>query len=650
MPRQSVVIFQLNTLLKRIVKQEFKLNIEPEVKLSKSKNYGDLSTTLALSLLSLINKKKTTYRSPKELACYLVEELNKLVNTQDNEAVQLKNIFSKIEVINSGFINFWFTDKYLHQHSCFYTKQFMKNALIDKTQGTQKVIVEFTDPNPFKEFHIGHLYSNVVGETISRLEESLGSLVKRVCYQGDVGMHVAKSVWGMKRKAQLEYPGISLENFIHELKNKKLEVRIKFLGEAYALGASAYENELSAKKEMQIINYYTFLAGQDYMVENNGWKRQLDYTKHFDCDVGEYQIIKKLYEYGKRWSLDYFATLYSTLGMSFDQFFFESQVGEVGIKIVRQFLKKGVFEQSQGAVIFPGKAHGLHDRVFINSLGLPTYEAKELGLAPAKYEYFAYDRSIIITGNEIDEYFKVLLKAMSLTYPLLATKTTHLSHGMVRLPDGKMSSRTGKILTGQWLIEEAKKTILQHLDVNKPSMELEKKLTIAHKVAMGAIKYALLKSSIGGDINFSFKESLAFVGNSGPYLQYTAVRCFGVLHKAAHQLFNSDISLLFDSLSKLKIDKDLCFTSLDIDIQRNLVRYLDVLRLSAEEKQPHHLATYLYALAQEVSLWYDKEKILKPQCKELNPENKSKLLLIRSIYNVFEHGLNILGIDIPEEM
>src|SRR5690606_20581967 len=121
----------------------------------------------------------------------------------------------------------------------------------------------------------------------------------------------------------------------------------------------------------------------------------------------------------------------------------------------------GVFKESDGAVIFLGEEYGLHNRVFINSLGLPTYEAKELGLAPAKYEYFPYDQSIVITGNEIKEYFKVLLKALSLIRPELAEKTLHIGHGMVRLPEGKMSSRTGNVITGEWLLDEAKRRVVK---------------------------------------------------------------------------------------------------------------------------------------------------------------------------------------------
>ena len=173
-----------------------------------------------------------------------------------------------------------------------------------------------------------------------------------------------------------------------------------------------------------------------------------------------------------------------------------------------KFLKKKVFEESDGAVIFPGKKYGLHNRVFINSLGLPTYEAKEMGLAPTKYKDFAYDRSIIVTGHEIEEYFKVILKALTFTNPSLSEKTLHVSHGMVRLPGGKMSSRTGDVITGEWLLDEAVSRIRRAY----PEMDGE----TSEKVGLAAIKYALLKGTIGRDIEFSFEGSISLTGASGP--------------------------------------------------------------------------------------------------------------------------------------
>ena len=202
--------------------------------------------------------------------------------------------------------------------------------------------------------------------------------------------------------------------------------------------------------------------------------------------------------------------------------------GEYGYGMVMDGLKKGVFIKGEGgAIIFPGSKYGFHERVFINALGLPTYETKDFGNAIAKQVDFKYDESLIVTGNEINDYFHVVIKALSLLHPEVGEKTRHLGHGMVRLPEGKMSSRTGKILRGEWLLDEAKKYASKLSDSEK----------VAEEVGVGAIKYALLKSSIGKDVEFNFEESISFEGNSGPYLQYTFARTQSVLqHRVGRRL------------------------------------------------------------------------------------------------------------------
>ena len=170
-----------------------------------------------------------------------------------------------------------------------------------------------------------------------------------------------------------------------DLGKKSLKAKQKFMGQAYALGATAYEKDKQAKKEMEELNKQIY---------------ELD------------EVVKELYELGRKWSLEYFETIYKRLGTKFDFYFFERQVGEVGLKIVKEGLKQGVFEESQGAVVYKGEKEGLHTRVFVNKQGLPTYEAKDLGLAVMKNDKFKYDQSFNVTGKEINEYFKVVLAAM----------------------------------------------------------------------------------------------------------------------------------------------------------------------------------------------------------------------------------------------
>lgn len=628
--------------------------------------HGDYASNIALIAFKSVN---TTFASPRALAEVLVQEM------QANSSSEFKLMISQVEVAGPGFINFT-----LSQHALLEGLQASlslraadgQRALPEQLRESdqwagKKIMTEFTDPNPFKELHIGHLYSNSVGEAISRLLETQGAEVKRVCYQGDVGLHVAKSIWGMRQKLQAEFSGEEVTAALDKMAHQPLSTRVKFLGQSYALGATAYEDQPEAQTEIKQINFMAFRAGQETLIERGDWEPQVDYAAFIADSNIDYDQIKHLYQVGRRWSLEYFDSMYARVGMKFDDFFFESLVGEFGVQIVREFLAKGVFEESQGAIIFPGKKYGLHDRVFINSLGLPTYEAKELGLAPEKYRRYPYDYSIIITGNEINEYFKVLLQALTLTRPDLAAKTIHLSHGMVRLPEGKMSSRTGKILTAEWLMDEAHAQAREKVDevrANKQS-ELDNPEQVAEAVALGAIKYAFLKNGIGGDISFSFKESLSFQGNSGPYLQYTFVRCQSIWQKAltlldqsgsadANLAINKHIDTLLNSKSYLNHS----LNKQEIDLLRNIYAYFETLAHAAQDRAPHYLCTQLYELAQSFNAFYG-ENLVVPAAgggesvglvELTSPQTSFRLLLVAAVAQVLRHGLDVLGIATVERM
>jgi len=557
-------------------------NIEsPKIDIPSDFSFGDYTTNVAMVSFKHV---KGRYSSPRDFAAYIVSQLQK----RDD----INATFASIQVEGGGFINFHLSSSYLLSRL---------DVIVTKGESWgragiyagKKVMVEFTDPNPFKEFHIGHLYSNTVGESIARLLEAQGAEVKRVCYQGDVGLHVAKSLWGMQKL--LDNDGISLD----KLSSMNLSARARFLGEAYALGATVYEESEVAREEIILLNKQVF-------------------EKHSG--------VQKLYETGKKWSLEYFDAIYKRLGMSFWKFYFESQTGEVGKKIVQEHMGT-VFRESEGAVIFPGSEHGLHNRVFINSLGLPTYEAKELGLAPTKYEDFPYDESIIITGNEIDEYFKVLLKALSLIRPDLASRTKHISHGMVRLPDGKMSSRTGNIITGEWLLDEAKHRAEGLIeDLHHEGMDSK---TVAETVGIAAVKYALLRSSIGGNIEFDFDESVNFDGNSGPYLLYTYVRARSILRKAKKEgVVRSDLELIDDEKNLLRL----------------LVRFPDVVSHAALTYSPSTVCTYLFDLASSYNLFYQKHKVLGVEKEQI------RLAMTEAVGHVLKNGLYTLGIATIEKM
>jgi arginyl-tRNA synthetase len=452
------------------------------------------------------------------------------------------------------------------------------------------VLVEYLDPNPFKEIHIGHAYSGTVGDAIASLFEVAGGSVHRVTYQGDVGLHVAKALFGI-------FSELGTENIKDKLKAIHVEQRAEFLGRTYAAGATAYEDDEAAKRAINERNKNVYNRSDE--------------------------VQNQVYDTCKQWSLDYFDGVYARLGFTpFEKNYMEGDVASEGKALVESHIDDGVFERSDGATVFRGDNFGLHTRVFINSEGLPTYEAKDLGNAAQKYRDFAYDRSIIITAEEQSAYFKVMLKALEQFEPEQAQATTHIAHGMVNLSTGKMSSRTGKVLRAIDVLEQVESACAEvAAEQNNPPL--------LHDTALAAMKYVFLKNRIGGDIAFDVKESVALEGNSGPYLQYAHARARSILRKVTMPN-NNDVAIEFDEQER--------------SLARKLSEYAEVVDRAVAELMPHHICTYLYELAQVFNRFYEKSRVIGDERQAL------RLLLVQHYADTLKKGLQMLNIPAPEKM
>ena len=537
--------------------------------------FGDYATNVALIL------GKALGRNPKEIAEEIVAELQK----------QKLSEIKSVSVAGAGFINIELSEEFLAgiiNDICQNKESYGANMEWKE----KKVMVEYTDPNPFKEFHIGHLMPNVIGEAITRLYERSGAEVQRVCYQGDVGLHVASAVWGMKMLPD-EMPK----------DDQSLKVKVAYLGKAYARGAKAYKEDKSSEAEIREIN-----------------------KKIYDKSD---EVINTLYQTGRTWSLAYFETIYERLGTKFDHYFFESEVTPQGLSLVKQYLQNGVFEESEGAIIFRGEKYNLHTRVFINKEGLPTYEGKELGLTFKKFEEYNPDLSIVITANEQNDYFRVLLRVIALINESYASRTTHLSHGILRLPQGKMSSRTGDVITAESLIADVSDVIRSKM--KNEAIETKVKEKIVEEIAIGAIKFTILRQSVGKDIIFDFEKSLSFEGDSGPYLQYTAVRANSVLEKARTQKKEPS------SLSTIPTHAE--------EVARILLRFPEIVMRAGKERAPQLLVTYLLELAASFNAYYAANQIL-----DDSSEVSARLSLVEATRITLTNGLSVLGIPVPVQM
>ena len=303
--------------------------------------------------------------------------------------------------------------------------------------------------------------------------------------------------------------------------------------------------------------------------------------------------------------------------MKFDKYYPESSVAELGLTTVLRELDKGVYEKSDGAVVFDGEKYGLHTRVFVNREGVPTYETKDVGLLFTKWEDFHFDKSVVITGSEQLEYMKVVLKSVEQYAPELVSKTSHLTHGLVKLPGNvKMSSRKGNFLKAVDVIQMVSGELLEQYDSSDD------------KVVMAALKYAFLKYKMGGNIVFDPSESVKMTGCSGPYLLYSAVRAKKILAKTTHGETQSEY----------------IYNIYERNLAKKLLEYREVLAEATEEMAPHKVATYLYEVAQEFSRFYENCPVVGAD------EEAERIGLVQVYHNVMQHGLNILGIEIPEEM
>jgi arginyl-tRNA synthetase len=551
---------QIQALLQALVKDMYDLDVEVQLQRT-DERFGDYATNIALQL------SKQLGQNPRDIAAHIAENLTHAW-------------IDRSEVAGPGFINIYLSDAALI-------------ALITseppKPLAAQTVVAEYSDPNPFKVLHAGHLYTSLVGDAVANLLENAGATVHRVNFGGDVGLHVGRAMWAIIRSLGGEHP--------EKLAAIDPTLRLEWVSERYVEGSQAYEEDETAKQEIIACN-----------------KRVYGLHETGDHDSPFAQI----YWTCRQWSYDGFDSLYARLGMApFEKYYPESQTTPVGISTVEQGRAQGVFEESEGAVVFRGEKEGLHTRVFMTSGGLPTYEAKDLGLAISKWEDYHFDRSVMITGNDIIEYMKVVMAVLRHFHPEIVARTHHMTHGMIRLAGGaKMSSRKGSVLRAADVLDAA-------AVANREASGKEQQ-----DIVLGAVKYAFLKQRIGGDIIYEPVESVALEGNSGPYLQYAHARARSILRKAGDAAMV--VSGPFDEGER--------------SMARKIGEFNEVVSLATRELMPHHIATYLYELAQAFNRFYEGNRVIGDARADV------RLGLVAAYAYILKQGLGLLGIHAPEVM
>ena len=522
--------------------------------------FGDYSTNVAMQLAKPLGK------NPRDIAQEIANEL------------QSSSLFKDVGVAGPGFINMTLSD------------QTLLDALKEKpahSMAGMKVLVEYSDPNPFKPLHAGHLYTTLVGDVLARLVENAGAETVRLNFGGDVGMHVGKTMWAVVKKLGGED--------VAEVKEIPTERLGLWMGECYVVGTAAFEDDEQAQREIKEVNKRVY---------------QLHDENDHDSDFAQ------IYWYLREKSYDFFKDLYKDLQVvAFDRYIPESEVSQVGYDAVKANTP-GVFTESDGAIVFEGEKYGLHTRVFISNEDLPTYEAKDVGLSLTKWNDYHANESIIITASEQKQYMEVVMKAIEQFEPEAAQSTKHLTHGVVKLAGGvKMSSRKGNILSAFDILQAARQA-------GTESGQADNEETM-----LAAVKYAFIKNRIGGDIVYDPKESIATEGNSGPYLQYAHARACSILAKA-----NSSV------------EEPQIITKEEHALVRALGDFSSVIEQATLELAPHLICTYLYELAQTFNRFYEQSKVIG------SDREAERLFIVQTYANTLNNGLNLLGIHAPEKM
>ena len=483
-----------------------------------------------------------------------------------------------------GFVNLWLSDQTIAnalQQVAELRQTFgAHNNLADK-----KLVIEVNNPNPFKDLHIGHAYNSIIADTIANLLEADGGEVHRVSYHGDVGLHVGKSMWAILRY---------LDGDASRLQAIKPDERAAFLSKMYVQGAGAYDEDPLVRQQIETLTKQSFTLSDP--------------------------VFAQVYNLCKQWSFDYAHTMLGRLGCTpSEREYMEREADVLGRQAVEAHIGD-VFERSDGAVIFKGEKYGLHTRVFITSHDTTLYEARDLGLMQLKYNEYQPDTSYIATAEEQRDYFNVVLKAAELVLPEIAGKTVNIAHGTVKLSTGKMSSRTGQVVNIEWLFDVLDKAIRER-------SESDQRVDTS---IVGALRYAMLKVRVGGDIVLNAQESVSLEGNSGPYLQYAYVRGRSILSKLLDTNFQDA------TLKTLQPDERL--------LAIKLLAYPAITATAIAELAPHHICSYLYELTQQFNRFYEHNRIVG------DPRQATRAVLAQAYCQVLANGLGLLHIPAPERL
>ena len=479
------------------------------------------------------------------------------------------------------------------------------------------MMIEFSSPNTNKPLHLGHIRNNLLGDSISRIQEASGWRVVKTNIVNDRGIHICKSMLAWKMFGNGETPqssGIKGDHLVGKYYVRFNEEYRKQVEELNAQGVAKEEAERTAP----------IMRQAQAMLKR--WEE------------GDGEVIDLWYMMNN-WVYEGFDATYRSLGISFDKIYYESQTYIVGKKEVLRGLDEGVFYQKEdGSVWADLTADGLDEKLLLRADGTSVYMTQDIGTAKLRYEDYDIDKMVYVVGNEQNYHFQVLAILLHRLGFRWGQELVHFSYGMVELPEGKMKSREGTVVDADDLIDEMTDeayNITKELGKIAEMTPDEARQT-ARIIGLGALKYFILKVAPVKNMVFDPRESIDFNGNSAPFIQYTNARINSILRKAA------DDGIVL---------KTVCDTVAISDSEKYIIQYLssfaEVLGEASRTFSPALIANYCYDLAKEFSRFYHDCPILREENADVR---NLRLVLCRTISKVLVNAMSLLGIELPNKM
>ncbi len=481
------------------------------------------------------------------------------------------------------------------------------------------VVVEFSSPNTNKPLHLGHIRNNLLGCAVANIIEAVGNKVVRVNLVNDRGIHICKSMLAWMRYGQ----GVTPES-----SGKKGD---KLVGDFYVKFETELRREVKYLKKALDISEEEARRTAPLMLEAQELLRKWE-----ERDPETVEVWKMM----NGWVYAGFDQTYERMGIAFDKVYYESETYLFGKELVLEGLKKNKLYRKEDGSVWAGlSSEKLDDKLLLRADGTSVYMTQDIGTARLRYDDFKAKKMIYVVGNEQNHHFNVLKKVLKKLDQPYADAIQHLSYGMVELPDGRMKSREGTVVDADDLVDEMFATaqrITEELGKTQAFSE-EEKDRLYHTIAMGALKYFILKVDPKKNMLFNPEESIDFNGNTGPFIQYTYARISSILRMSAAQSFDAK-AIRMDAE---KINKE------ELVLLKTLHDFPALVMEAAKEQSPALIANFAYELCKEYNRFYHEHSVLKEPDEQVSA---FRLHLSHFVSQCIHQAMRLLGIDVPEKM